>query len=314
MLLRVIRAASDSDSDLTQRAAALALADSQLDPLQREKLTPLAGDLNASQAGPAAAHQASPSEEVASSSLPQEEENDGLTQADGSSLDPNAISMDSLSDDAIGEVASDADEQESWNAPSLVQDLSWELPDDEDEGASESGDQGGTDPEQLAGDSQAPAAADEPPQAGELRVLKLKTGVPLVLDERGLKLETDQGGKLRVTYDRLEALGVAAVPGLDGGEPVHIIDVVLNWTAMSDEPLKVMRMRSDHFDATQLYPDAESRLEALRCLVKELLDRSEANPLPSADAALGQPFASYDSLEDYERSVLMVSGKAPLDS
>ncbi len=338
VMLRVVRAAQDRDAELTQRAAARALSDAQLDPLQREKLRPLAGDTEPEAPAPAAVPAPAPEAktdpaspfgtagDLSEAAAPAAESEDGPTQADGSSLDPNALDMSDMAGDAIGEVAADSKEKERWNDPGLVEDLSWELPDDEvPPSENEAIEDQGLDPSALADTSEAPGSeGDSDPmtsgddammdEVGGLRTLKLKTGVPLVVDERGLKLETDDGGKSRVSYDRLEALGVAVVDGLDGGDAVHIVDVVLNWMAMGDEPLKVIRMRSDCFDASRLYPDASSREDALRRLIGDLLDRSDANPLPSADAARGQPFATFDSLESYERTVLLVSGPAPDDA
>ncbi len=328
VLLRAIRSAGDRDPALVGRAAAVALKDPQLDPLQREKLTPLAADLaepeeervaapGSAIEGPSALEgpDANADDFAESGSI---KASDGdAPEEDGSNLDPNSISADALGDEAIGEVPDDPKEQDRWNDPSVVEDLSWELPDDDgaDEEAASAGE--GIDPDGLAQASGGDAAAAEEPMAGEvggMRLLKLRVGIPLMLDDRGLKVETDDGGKSRVPFDRLEALGVASIAGPDGGDPVHIVDLVLNWMSLSEEPLKVIRMRSDHFDASQLFPDAQSRLEALRQLLAALLERSDATPLPSADAVRGSPFADYESLEAYERSVLMVNGTVPTES
>ena len=45
-------------------------------------------------------------------------------------------------------------------------------------------------------------------------------------------------------------------------------------------------------------------LDALRSLVRELLHHSGAEPLPDAQSATGMPFASFDDLTVYQRSVL----------
>lgn len=136
------------------------------------------------------------------------------------------------------------------------------------------------------------------------RSLRARPAVPVSLDEEGLSIEVEAGSKTVLPYARIEAVAAGAVQGL-ADKPVLVVDVVLNWLAVPDEPLKVVRLRSDTFDPRRIVPDKGSALEALRALLDQLITRSGATPLPGRDAALGNPFASFPDLATYDRTVLM---------
>ena len=137
------------------------------------------------------------------------------------------------------------------------------------------------------------------------RSLRARPAVPVALDEEGLSIEVEGGGKTVLPYGRIEAVAAGAVRGL-ADKPVLVVDVVLNWLAVPDEPLKVVRLRSDTFDPRRIVPDKSSALEALRAMLDQLIARSGATPLPGRDAALGHPFTSFPDLASYDRTVLMV--------
>ena len=68
-------------------------------------------------------------------------------------------------------------------------------------------------------------------------------------------------------------------------------------------------MRADKFDPRRIAP-ADTPLESFRKLVAGLLESTGGTPLPDRDSALGNPFASFDELAIYDRTVLMA--EAPL--
>ena len=115
----------------------------------------------------------------------------------------------------------------------------------------------------------------------------------------------ESGGKKRVRFDRIEAVAVASVDGV-GGRPVILIDLVFNWMSLTAEPLRLVRLRCDRFDPRRLVPAKADPLDAVRVLVKRLLRRADATPLPDLQSASGMPFAAYPSLAAYQRDVLMV--------
>jgi hypothetical protein len=92
---------------------------------------------------------------------------------------------------------------------------------------------------------------------------------------------------------------------------VVVVDLVLNWLSTSDETLRVVRLRSDQFDPRSIIEGEPSQADALRSLVGRLLERSNAQALPDEESALGRPFLTYTTLEEYQRTVLMVEDLAP---
>ena len=138
--------------------------------------------------------------------------------------------------------------------------------------------------------------------APELRSVRVRNAIPLRLEPDAIVIEVDGRGKNRMPLDRIEALSAAAVCGI-ADKPVLIVDLVLNWNT-AGEPLKLIRMRSDRFDPMPLAPDAGSPLDALRSALAQMLDRSNARPLPDRDSATGAPFGSYSDLASYQATVL----------
>ena len=162
-----------------------------------------------------------------------------------------------------------------------------------------------------------PAAASEPvigPGGIEFeeepRKLHCLEAVPLRLDPEALHVELG-GAPKRVRYQRVTALAVGVVPG-KASKKVIVIDLVLNWGSLGDEPLQVVRLRTDRFDIRKLDRGAEDPLAAVRGLIEQLVRRSGAMPLPDAASVAGAPFARFESLDAYHREVLAVSA-ADLD-
>jgi len=253
--------------------------------------------------------------------------------------DPHALSADDLEEGASengGASVANPVEVEAWNSPGMLEDLSDQLSDDEagveiDMDALDREHLGQTDdeteshfimPAQWAGGGRPDAepegevmspdridhkidddtAVDLCDQARRLRV---RSAVPLGLQESGLALDVVGSGKTTLPFDRIEALSVAAVEGLSK-KAVVVVDAVLNWRSPPDEPLKTIRFRSDEFSPRALAPAADSAVEALRAVLAEILSRSGATPLPDAEAASGRPFATYPSLDAYQRAALKV--------
>jgi tetratricopeptide (TPR) repeat protein len=142
------------------------------------------------------------------------------------------------------------------------------------------------------------------------RAIRAIAAMPVALDPEGLRIEADGGAKKRVPLEKLEAISVAAVGGLSE-KPVILIDLVMNWSSGGDEPLKVIRLRGDRFDARAFVRDAQSPLDALRAFVGVLLRESGATPLPDEQSANGMPFASFGDLTSYQRDILGADEDAP---
>jgi membrane associated rhomboid family serine protease len=142
------------------------------------------------------------------------------------------------------------------------------------------------------------------------RTIRAVAAVPVALEREGLLIEVDGGAKKRVPLGKLEAISVAAVGGLSE-RSVILIDLVMNWKSAADEPLKVIRIRGDRFDARAFSDGRESPLDALRTFIGALLHACGAMPLPDEQSAKGLPFASFDDLTSYQLRVLSVEESDP---
>jgi tetratricopeptide (TPR) repeat protein len=137
------------------------------------------------------------------------------------------------------------------------------------------------------------------------RTLEAIVAVPTAFDEDGLQITASTGARKRVRYERINAVSVVAVSGL-GPKPVILVDLILNWMSLADEPLRIIRLRGDRFDPRKLAPEHAAPVDALRALIARLLRESNATPLPDLASAQGMPFAAFDDLASYHRDVLMV--------
>lgn len=150
--------------------------------------------------------------------------------------------------------------------------------------------------EMDAGDEEAPLAP--------LRKLKALMAVPLEATDRSVEIDVAGRGKSQLPLHRIQAISMAAIEGL-GSRSVLLVDFVLNWeTASEDEPLKVIRFRSDRFDPRRFEPAEIEPLHALSAWVRRLQVRSDANCLPDRQFLEGL-FLHFESIEAYEAYVLM---------
>ena len=160
----------------------------------------------------------------------------------------------------------------------------------------------------------AEAADAEPtkPEAIEIetasRTLEAIFAVPTEFDAEGLCIAVSNGATKRVRYDRIAAISVVAVSNL-GPKPVILVDLILNWMGLADEPLRIIRLRGDRFDPRRLAPEHAAPVDALRAIIERLLRESDATPLPDLQSAKGLPFAGFDDLTSYHRGVLMVDAE-----
>jgi hypothetical protein len=67
--------------------------------------------------------------------------------------------------------------------------------------------------------------------------------------------------------------------------------------------LRVVRLESTRFDPRTVV-GGEDAMEAFRVLLEQILEASEAVPLPDPDGARGRPFRSFPSLDAYQQKVL----------
>jgi membrane associated rhomboid family serine protease len=138
-----------------------------------------------------------------------------------------------------------------------------------------------------------------------LRSMKVLDAVPIAMTEQWVEIDASPRGKSKVPFARIQTVAMAAVGGL-GVRPVLIVDVILNGSDSLDEPMKLIRFRSDRFDPLGLEPAAANPLAALIAWVTRLQHGSNAICLPSSKIMDGA-FSRFETLEAYERAVLMAS-------
>ncbi|MDJ0850124.1 MAG: rhomboid family intramembrane serine protease [Myxococcota bacterium] len=125
---------------------------------------------------------------------------------------------------------------------------------------------------------------------------------PRALGDDGLDLEVEGQGVVLLGWSRLRGLAAAGVHGL-GPKPVVLVDLVIDG-AGSEQPLRILRLRSDKFSPRRFFPEARGPLSALRSLVRHVLTGSGARPLPDAASGALEPVRIFDSVDEYEEQVL----------
>jgi hypothetical protein len=329
LAMRVVRGARGLDRDLAGRAAAVALIDDQLGASEHAEMQAV---LDAAAVGRPSQNPAlvpAPPEEPDSLQDPHSIAEGAFAKlAEGESLsgdgDETTWNQPGLVQDLSEELADDnASFDWSGLADGEADEETGPMPDPEVDDSVDlrAGDPIGQDSSEVSDTTETtetlepaePAIEQTEPRAEDAtsdsqlmtmpRVLRVRTAVPLALEDEGIRVDVDGGGKTLLPYARIEAIAAGAVDGL-GDKPVLVVDIVLNWMDLPDEPLKVIRMRSDDFDPRSIVSDKESALESLRAMLDQLLARSGATPLPNRDGALGNPFTTHPDIESYDRAVL----------
>lgn len=155
----------------------------------------------------------------------------------------------------------------------------------------------GAAPERTAPQPPPPLPREE---GGDLKVVE---AVPQGLREGGVDVRFAGNRRALLGFEEIQAVSTVSVPG-SGGRARILVDLVFNWTQHGEEPLRVARLSSDAFDATDLVPGTRDPEEALRTFLAELLERSRAVPLPDPDSALALRLREFRSVVEYERAVL----------
>ena len=110
--------------------------------------------------------------------------------------------------------------------------------------------------------------------------------------------------RILVHYKKVQALAVGAIASPDGGDPTLVVDLLMNYEDPCNAPLNVVRWQSDQADVQSLVPNAESPKHAHALLLRDLLQRTGAVPLPSQQSARGFTTGTFEDLATYERLVL----------
>jgi membrane associated rhomboid family serine protease len=135
---------------------------------------------------------------------------------------------------------------------------------------------------------------------------KFTEACPSGLSSEALRIRLENDREAEVRLDRVQAVSVAIVAD-QGPRAVLLIDMLANWNESEAEVLRGVHLRSNRFDARRLLGIEVEAQQSFVSLVARLLEATRGVPLPSAEAALGRPFARYSTLAEYEREVLEVA-------
>jgi hypothetical protein len=122
---------------------------------------------------------------------------------------------------------------------------------------------------------------------------------PVALESGSLVLEIESGGFRSVSYPAVSVVSVAGVGGL-GPRPIIVVDVFVTDPANSESGLCIYRLRGDRFDPRRLVSYEKDPMAALRSFLEEILERTQARPLPDPAAARANPVKMFESLEAYQ--------------
>jgi hypothetical protein len=122
---------------------------------------------------------------------------------------------------------------------------------------------------------------------------------PIALESGSLVVEIEGGEFRSIPYPTVSVVSVVGVGGL-GPRPVVIVDVFATDPANSGSELCIYRLRGDQFDPRRLVAYEKDPLAALRSLLEQILERTQARPLPDPAAARANPVKLFGSLEAYQ--------------
>jgi membrane associated rhomboid family serine protease len=125
------------------------------------------------------------------------------------------------------------------------------------------------------------------------------SAIPSALESGALVVEIESGESRSVSYPAVSVVSVAGIGGL-GPKPIVIVDVFATDPANSESGLCIYRLRCDRFDPRRLVSDETNPMAALRSFLKQILERTQARPLPDPAAARANPVKVFESLEAYQ--------------
>jgi len=152
--------------------------------------------------------------------------------------------------------------------------------------------------------------------APEDHQLEIMEAVPTAWKDGVLTLMV--GGKSRpMALNQVQAIAVGGMVE-SGQAPFVIVDLMLDAPWSKRVKLRVVRLKSTAFDPSGL-AEGPDPMSCFKQLLVEMLEVSDAAPLPDPDAAVGNPFQRVAAISDYEREVIgltsgssaCLSGRAP---
>lgn len=154
---------------------------------------------------------------------------------------------------------------------------------------------------EVDGREPADEAMAPPPLAPEDHQLEIMEAVPTAWENGVLTLSVD--GKSRpMSLSQVQAVAVGGIVE-PGQAPLVIIDLMLDAPWSKRVKLRILRFRSTAFDPSAL-AEGPDPMSCFKRLLVEMLEVSDAVPLPDPTAAVGNPFRQFAGIPEYELEVL----------
>jgi hypothetical protein len=107
-----------------------------------------------------------------------------------------------------------------------------------------------------------------------------------------------------VAWSKIQAVSVASSRPRELA--VLLIDLLANWTRARPRSSRASACAATLRSAPVLGIDGDAK-RAFAALAARIAAATRGQPLPGPEQALGNPFARFDNLADYERTVLEVA-------
>jgi membrane associated rhomboid family serine protease len=134
--------------------------------------------------------------------------------------------------------------------------------------------------------------------------LQVMEAVPVAMEDGALTIEVG-GKRRRMNLNQVQAIGVGGIQR-EQQRPYLVVDLLIDPPWSDRHSLRVLRIASTDFDPRKIIGGADA-MQAFRHFLDRALTASEAVPLPDPDAARGNPFRTFSSIEEYQSEVLGVA-------
>lgn len=135
--------------------------------------------------------------------------------------------------------------------------------------------------------------------------LVVTNAVPLQIDQNGLALRLDDGRNVSLAWSRIKAVTAGAIRPIGGGAYM-CIDLLADPPSVDKPQHHCLRLDVRRFDPRALMR-SDNPAEAVRALLRRIMEQSGAQALPDSERLLGARFLSYASIGDLEVEIYGVN-------
>ena len=140
-----------------------------------------------------------------------------------------------------------------------------------------------------------------------IQQLKPHEGILQTITNQGLDLLLNNGTSKLLPFSKIRAVAVGAIREI-GSQPFLILDIFVDHPIDERQSHSFLRLNSKNFNPLRVVKDSKSPAAAIRSMVKNILERSDADPLPDEESLLGKRFLSFASVAEFEKELYGVNG------